>query len=88
MHVAHSLFCGHLNNTDLVNKIIIYVNLINLFNYEIKTILFLFKGSIKICNNICKYHSNNYIYNRLKKKVLHICIFSYTPKANTSAAKY
>jgi len=54
--------------TDLVNKINIYTNLIKLFHYEINIILFLFKSSIHICNNIWEYHLNKYIYNSSKKK--------------------
>jgi len=55
-----------LGTTDSIIQI--YINLIKLFNFEIFIILLLFKSSIKICNNIWKYHLNKYIYNSSKKK--------------------
>ena len=53
-----SLFVSRLGITDLVNKIQIYTNFIELFRYEIYVIFFLFKSSIQICNNIWEYHVN------------------------------
>ena len=63
-----SIFVSHLGITYLVNTFEIYTNLIKLFNFEIHTILFLFKSSIQIFNNIWEYHLNKYIYNSSKKK--------------------
>jgi len=53
-----SLFVSRLGITDLVNKIQIYTNFIELFRFEIYVIFFLFKNSIQICNNIWEYHVN------------------------------
>ncbi len=50
MHV--SIFVYRLGITDLVNKIEIQINLIELFHFEIYGIFFLFKSSILICYNI------------------------------------
>ena len=63
MHGSCQHFCWRLGTTDLVNKIEIYTNLLKLFNFEIKFILFLFKSSTLICNNIWDHHLNKYIYN-------------------------
>ena len=53
-----SLFMSRLGITDLVNKIQIYTNFIELFRFEIYVIFFLFKSSIQIFNNIWEYHVN------------------------------
>jgi hypothetical protein len=57
-----SLFVSRLGIIDLklAKKIKIHANLIKLFHFEIYIILFLFKSSISLCNNIWEYHLNKY----------------------------
>ena len=70
-----SIFVSRLGITDLVNKIQIYTNLIKSFHFEIYIIVFLFKSSIQICNNIWEYHLNKYFYNSSKKKLCEYACF-------------